>query len=184
MCVPVRAIQMDSTRYVQLLRYQRELTLSERRLASVEARPGITLSGGFKRLEANNSNSLLIGISLPLPLFNRNQGNIAALEATIRSNEYEQERARLETKAYINSTILRLNQLTSRHMTLDTLLLPTAENAYKTLQATYDAGRIPYSSLLEAERSLIEIRFEHNEVLFAIHEQLMAIEQVSGIKLY
>jgi len=116
-------------------------------------------------------------------LFNRNQGKTAALEATIRSNEFEQERARLETKAYLSSTISLLNQLISRHLTLDSLLLPTAENAYKTIQKNYYVGRIPFTSLLEAERSLIELRFQHNDVLNAINEQLIAIERISGIKI-
>lgn len=182
--LPTLALQIDSTRYVRQLYHKKEITRAAKRLASVETKPGITLSGGYKRLEANNSNSFLFGISLPLPLFDRNQGKTAALEATIHSLAYEQERARLETKAYINSAISQLNQLISRHLTLDSLLLPTAENAYKTIQENYKVGRIPFTSLLEAERSLIELRFQHNDVLNAIHEQLIAIEQISGIRIY
>ena len=157
---------------------------AEKQLASVETRPAITLSGGYKRLEANNSNSLLFGISLPIPMFDRNQGKTAALEAQQRSNEFEQEQARLETKAFINSSISRLNQLISQHLALDTLLLPTAEMVFKTFQETYDVGRIPYTSLLEAERSMIELRYEHNDVLFAIYEQLIALEHITGIRIY
>ena len=181
--LPTLAKQIDSTRYVRRLHHKKEMTRAAKRLASVETKPGITLSGGYKRLEANNSNSFLFGISLPLLLFNRNQGKIAALEATIRSNEFEQERARLETKAYLSSTISQLNQLISRHLALDSLLLPTAENAYKTIQKNYNVGRIPFTSLLEAERSLIELRFQHNDVLNAISERLIAIERISGIKI-
>lgn len=182
--LPTLAKQIDSTRYVRRLHHKKEMTRAAKRLASVETKPGITLSGGYKRLEANNSNSFLFGISLPLPLFNRNQGKTAALEAMIRSNEFEQERARSETRAYINSTISQLNQLISRHLALDSLLLPTAVNAYKTIQENYDVGRIPFTSLLEAERSLIELRFQHNDVLNAINEQLIAIERISGIRIY
>ena len=160
------------------------MTRAAKRLAAAEAKPGITLSGGFKRFEVNNSKSFLFGISLPLPLFNRNQGQTAALEATIRSQEYKQKRARLETKAFLSSAISQLNQLIRRHLALDSLLLPTAENAYKNIEKNYNVGRIPFTSLLEAERSLIELRFQHNDVLNAISEQLIAIEQISGIRIY
>ncbi len=182
--LPSLSQQIDSTRYVRQLHHQKEMTRAAKRLAAAEAKPGITLSGGFKRFEVNNSKSFLFGISLPLPLFNRNQGQTAALEATIRSQEYKQKRARLETKAFLSSAISQLNQLIRRHLALDSLLLPTAENAYKNIEKNYNVGRIPFTSLLEAERSLIELRFQHNDVLNAISEQLIAIEQISGIRIY
>jgi len=50
-------------------------------LATVEARPTVTLSGGCKRLEVDNSNSFLFGVSFPLPFLNRNQGVQESLEA-------------------------------------------------------------------------------------------------------
>ncbi len=167
--LPNLLLQIDSTRNVLLSNYEMERTDAEKYLASVETKPGITFSGGYKRIEANNSNSLLFGISLPLPLFNKNEGKTAALDATIRALEYDKERTRLETKAYINSAITRLNQLVSKHKTIDNLLLPTAKNAYESLKKTYNVGRIPYTSLLEAERSLNQLRFDHNDVLFAIY---------------
>ena len=176
--------QLDSTRYVQQLSYDIKKVRAEKQLVSKEAKPNVTFSGGFKRIKVNNSNSFLFGISVPLPLFNKNQGDRASLQASIRSKEYEQEKTRIETKAYINSSISQLTELINQHMTLDTLLLPTAENAYNTIQKTYSLGRIPYTSFLEAERSLIDLRFEHNDMLFAIYEQLLAIEQISGIRIY
>jgi len=182
--LPKLAQNIDSSRFVRQLHHKKMMTRAEMKLASAESKPGITVSGGFKRLEFDNSNSFLFGISLPLPIFNRNQGKTASLEAEIRSQEYDQERTRLETRANINSTISRLDQLISQHITLDTLLLPTAENAYKSLQEAYNVGRIPYTSLLEAERSLIQLKFERNDVLFATYEQLILLERVSGIRLY
>ncbi len=176
--------QLDSTRYVQQLGYDIEKVRAEKQLVSKEAKPNVTLSGGFKRIEVNNSNSFLFGISVPLPLFNKNQGKAASLQASIQSKEYEQEKTRIETGAYINSSISHLTELKNQHVTLDTLLLPTAENAYNTIKETYAIGRIPYTSFLEAERSLINLRLEHNDILFAIYEQLFAIEQISGIRIY
>ncbi len=61
----------DSTRTLLQLNADLDVLRAERSLASAEARPPITLTGGIKRLEASNSNSLLFGIALPLPLFNR-----------------------------------------------------------------------------------------------------------------
>lgn len=64
--------------------------------------------------------------------------------------------------------------------TLDSLLLPTAEKAYQTIQKAYEAGRLPYTQLLEAERSLNDLRFENNDLLMEIHIEIMALEAISG----
>jgi len=175
---------VDSSRHVLQLQHQAEITRAERQLAAAEARPSLTLSGGYKRLQADGSNALLFGLSLPLPLFNRNQGTRASLESQLRALGYEQARARLEATANVRAGVARLIQSIDRHSSFDALLLPTAEDAYQKLQQAYKAGRVRYANLLEAERAFIELRFEHNDVLLAIHEQIIELERVTGITLY
>ena len=76
-----------------------------------------------------------------------------------------------------------MTQLIEKHATLDSLLLPTADKAYRKLQEAYEAGRVPYTQLLEAERSLIYNSFEHNDMLLAIQEQIITLEQATGVVL-
>ncbi len=149
--------KVDSSRGLLQLHKQSALLRAEESLAAAEARPTLTLSGGYKRIEADNSNSFVFGVSMPVPFFNRNQGTQAGLRAQTKSLEYEMERARLETFAEIRIGVIQLRQLIERHQALDTLLLPTAEQAYQTLQTAYKAGRVPYAQLLEGERSLNEL---------------------------
>lgn len=173
----------DSSREVLQLHHAANLARAERHLVAAAAKPSITLNGGFKRLRADGSNTFLVGVSLPLPLFDRNQGTTAALDAQLRSLEYEQQRARIDAAARIQAGTSRLRQLIERHATLDLQLLPTAEKAYHTLQQAYEAGQIPYLSLLEAERSLIDLRFEHNDMLASIHQQIIVLERMTGANL-
>ena len=87
----------------------------------------------------------------------------------------------MEARAVIGSSLARLSRLMNHHASLDTLLLPTAERAYHSLLRAYESGRVPYTSLLEAERGLIELRFEHADVLLAVYDQLIALERISGV---
>jgi cobalt-zinc-cadmium efflux system outer membrane protein len=176
-------VRLDSSR--SLIQLNREATLlrAERSLAASEAHPSITLSGGMKRLDATNSNSFLFGLSVPLPFFNRNQGTRDRLTRELHALDYDIERVRQETRAKLRSRVLRAKQLVQRHNQLDSRLLPTAEDAYTTLRDAYEAGRVPYTQLLEAERSLNELRFEHNDMLLDIHLQIMAIEKLTGVTL-
>jgi len=174
----------DSSREAMLLQEQAALTEAERQLAIAEAKPTISLVGGYERLQADGSSSLRFGIGVPLPLWNRNQGRTSSLESQLLNLEFERQRVKLETSAEIRSGAERLSQLIERHAAIDSLLLPTAEEAYLALKSAFEAGRVPFTSLLEAERSLIELRFGHNDVLLAIQEEILALERLTGVTLY
>jgi len=173
----------DSTRIIRHLQNQADILRAQQSLAAAEARPELTLSGGVKRFEADGSKSFLLGLGLSLPLFNRNQGVRESLRAQTRSVEYEIERERLDVSATLRSHVLELRNMVRRHDILDTELLPRTEQAYRSLRAAYESGRLPYTQMLEAERSLVELRFEHNDLLLSLHEQVIALEALTGVVL-
>ena len=47
--------------------------------------PDPVVSAGVRRFEESNDSAFLVGVSIPLPFSNRNQGNIAAAEARLRA---------------------------------------------------------------------------------------------------
>jgi len=64
--------------------------------AQAEVIPNVTLSGGFVRQNQNKSNDWMVGISLPIPAWNRNQGNILASQASIGEATREVQRLELD----------------------------------------------------------------------------------------
>jgi cobalt-zinc-cadmium efflux system outer membrane protein len=66
----------------KLKRYQSEYDKQKALVSLEESRavPDLTISAGFKRLNDAKANTFLIGASMPLPIFNRNQGSIQAAE--------------------------------------------------------------------------------------------------------
>jgi len=174
---------VDSVRDVSLMKSELDILQAQKALSIAESRPTVTLSGGFKRLEADNSRSFLFGVSLPIPLFDRNQGTKESLDAQMRSLEYDIERGRTDAISNIKSRTIMLKNLLNRHATLDSLLLPTAERAYRILQQTYETGRVPFTQLLEAERVLNNLNFERNDLLLEIQRQIIALESFTGATL-
>ena len=129
------------------------------------------------------SQSFLFGVSLPLPFFNRNKAVAGSLRAKRQSVQSEIEAAKFERVAEIQTGVARLRQLIESYAILDVELLPTAEKAFQALEKTYEAGRLPYTSILEAGRSLIELRFEHIGMMLSIYEQVISLEQLTGLRL-
>jgi cobalt-zinc-cadmium efflux system outer membrane protein len=173
--------QIDSTRSIMQLQSELEILKKEKILAAAEACPNVMLRGGFKRLTVDNSKSFHLGIALPIPLFNRNQGTRRSLDAQQRSLEYTLEQSKIEAASVIQSHIIQLKKLVDKHAVFDSLLLPTANEAYRKLQNAYESGRVPYIQLLEAKRALNDLSFEHNDMLLEIQEQIIALESLTGV---
>jgi cobalt-zinc-cadmium efflux system outer membrane protein len=152
-------------------------------LEKANRRPSPALNGGYKRSEADRTNTFLVGLAIPLPLFNRNQGNISSLRARSGAVKSAREQALVNTEAELNTIHQKLNRLFSNRASLDSLILPKAEETYLSLKRAYELGRIPYSTLLEGEQSLIDVRFELNDLDLAISQEIIGLEQLLGISL-
>jgi cobalt-zinc-cadmium efflux system outer membrane protein len=174
---------VDSARDVIQKQNELKILQAEKTRAIAEARPAVTLTGGVKRFDADNSKSFLFGVSMPIPFFNRNQGTRQSLDAQLNSLKYELERSKIESLSNIQSQTIKVKMLIDKYTALDSLLLPTAEEVYQTLKSAYEAGRVPFTQLLEAERILNNLNFESNDILLNIHEQIIGLESLTGVVL-
>jgi len=151
------------------------------RAQQVAARAGVTaairerlpipaFSAGTQTTNQVSGTSVVIGLSQPLALFDRNQGAIARAQAQVRASELAIAARLEETRAEIES---RANVLSKRRAALDILdrdvmlQLPTlrrmAEDAYR-------EGSADILELLDANRSLREL-------------QLARVQQLEAVKL-
>ena len=145
--------------------------------------PSPTLSGGYKRSEADRTNTFLLGLGIPLPLFDRNQGAISSLRVQSEALKSAREQALVNAEAELGAIHRRFNTLLENRASLDTLILPKAKETYRSLKRAYKLGRIPYATLLEGEQSLVEVRFELNDLDLDINQKIIALEQLLGISL-
>lgn len=152
----------------QIATAEAEREWAERRL-DVERRRAIptpSLSIGTRRLKGDDANALVAGFSLPLPLFDRSRGDIAAARADLSGAEARLEGARLEAQAEAR-TATALFEASAIRLTAANQGAAAAREAYRLARIGYDAGRTPLFELLgtrraltEAELRLLEARLE------------------------
>ncbi|MEE9443029.1 MAG: TolC family protein [candidate division Zixibacteria bacterium] len=176
-------VSVDSCGEIIEMLFQKDIIDSESRLLAAEAKPALTFSGGVKRLQGDKANSFILGLSLPLPFVNRNQGERAGLQADIKALKLEINERKARVSSTVRSHIGKIVQLDEKLEITDSLLLPTAEKTYESLTQAYNAGRIPYTSLLEGERALIDLRFDKNNIFLNIRELQIELERIIGIPL-
>ncbi|MGA0544393.1 TolC family protein [Brevundimonas sp. VNH65] len=136
-----------------------ERTAAERRIdvQRVQARPDINASVGIRRFEAEDATALTFGISMPLPLFDRNRGNIEAAQADFRAADARLLAARQEAQADRAAAVARLAASASRVTAADAGVT-AAEEAYRLSRIGFEAGRISQVELRVTRTALVNAR--------------------------
>ena len=162
----------------KLKRYESEYNKQKAviNLEESKAIPDLNLSAGFRRLNDANAHTFVIGASIPLPIFNRNQGSIQ--EANIRLDQKKRE-----FEAVKNRLTLQLNVLYKRLETLITTAeqlknesMPQAEEAFKIIKEGNLVGRFAVLDVLDAERTLFELQNQYLNIIAEIHSVQTEIE--------
>ena len=138
---------------------QAEREAAARRL-SVERRraiPDVTLSVGLRRFQEDDATALVAGVSVPLPLFDQNRGNIAAARAEQTAAEARLNAARLDAEAAVRTSTARISAAETR-LAAAREGESTAEEAYRLARIGYEAGKLPLAELVAARRALTEAR--------------------------
>lgn len=163
-------------------------------LARAESAPDITPSVRYSRSKvftdlpasagggiANNlDNELTFGISIDIPVFNRNQGGIASAAG-------EQIQA-FRTREFLEATIRRdvavaygkYRAAAEKLVLYTTQILPRAEANLQTVRAAYNAGEFSVFEVVNEQRRLNENVTNHNRALEEYYTTLTALEAAVG----
>jgi len=156
---PTPVITPDTRNTLAVQIAEAELNAAGRsvKVERLRARPDVTASLGVRRFEEYESQALTFGISMSLPLFDRNTGAISAARAEQRAAEARLANLKLEAQANLSSAQARLNASITRTRAADNSVA-AAEEAYRLARAGFDAGRISQLELRSIRSALIAAR--------------------------
>jgi cobalt-zinc-cadmium efflux system outer membrane protein len=156
---------------------QREAALAREKAAAV---PDVTLRAGPRRLEETNDTTAVVGLSVPLPLWNRNQGNIRAAREQVARAGAEQAAAASALMTELSDAYQRLAGSRSAIQILRESVLPGAESALTATNEGYEAGRFSYLDVLDARRTIGAARMQYLQALTEYHKALHTIEALTA----
>ncbi|MBO9501514.1 TolC family protein [Brevundimonas sp. A19_0] len=142
---------------VRVAEAERDAAESRIEVERVRARPDVRVSVGVRRYEAEDATALTFGLSMPLPLFDRNRGNYDAAQAEFRAADARVMAARQTTQADLAGAEARLRSASSRVWATDAGVT-AAEEAYRLSRIGFDAGRISQLELSSSRAALIAAR--------------------------
>ena len=146
--------------------------------------PDLTLSLGSKRDEQFGQRQTVVGVSLPLPLFDRNQGNIAS--ALRRTDHARDELAAIENRLAleVSQAWLRLDASEAQLEIIRSEILPAAQSAYDASAKGFELGKFGFLDVLDAQRTLFQARAQYVRSLAELHRAGADIERLLGRSAY
>lgn len=157
----------------RLERNRREVELQ--RAQSV---PNLTPSFGYKR--DFGVNTAVFGLTLPIPLFNRNQGGIARANAQQEQQRFEVTRSTLSVRREVQQGYQSLQTQAERLRALEQEYVPAAKKAHEIAQESYRLGALDLIGLLDAERVYRETLRSFNVALFDYKIAVFQLEASVG----
>ena len=162
---------------LQYLKYEKKSLL---KLEQALAKPDPNISFGLRNFRESGDQALLLGMSIPLAIHNKNKGNIVKAQAELHQAENESKQ-----------TIRLLEQQLSEHWQawimayteasrLNQSLLPSAEKSFSLARSGYERGKFPYLEVLDAQRTLFDARSQYHDALRRYHEAHAHVDRLTN----
>ncbi|MBN2269982.1 MAG: TolC family protein [Sedimentisphaerales bacterium] len=156
-------------------RYRAALDLEKAKATSDPA-----IRGGLKQLNEGNDTALIIGIAIPIPMFDRNQAGIRrAIYAMERAAE-QQRAAEIEIHTDLAHAAGNLATAFAEATVLADDIVPAAQNAFDAATHGYQAGKFDYLDVLDAQRTLFDAKDRYLSSLVQYHKARAHVERLIG----
>ena len=178
-----QAWEMAVATNVEISSLNREIAIEGRRtdLLKAERIPTPVLQGGAVLNAPGEFNSgAFAGISIDLPLFSRNQGEIAQSAAASGQLQARREATIRMVESRVFGAAAKLDALRRQVVSYSGKLLPTAASIESLAEESYKLGRIPLLTLLDAQRTLRDVRIEYLQALVEFQSAVAALEEIIG----
>lgn len=139
-------------------------------LAKVERIPDVTLDLFYRRIGSTDTNAFDVGLTVPLPLFDRQQGRILEAEAQVREAEARARAGRGDTVRRVREAHVKLSEALDHTRLVRDEILPRAETILKTAEARHGAGDLSLADILPIRRDYAAVRLAHLEALREVME--------------
>ena len=142
--------------------------------------PDLTLSAGLRRFEETGDNAVLLGFSVPFPIFDRNKDATRAAGYRVDSARINAvaTKARLRLRQQAASSQLRASR--ARLSLLEEDALPAARSAYEASLTGYSAGRFDLTTTLDARKTLINAEVSVIEARRNLNADAMRLKNLIG----
>ncbi|MBI4559585.1 MAG: TolC family protein [Candidatus Hydrogenedentes bacterium] len=140
----------------------------------------LAVARGDSDIAADREKLIIVGFSLPLPIFNRNQGNIQEAAHLLSKAEAERRATEVQLHAALTQSY---QDMAAAHRELSALrddILSRAEKVFHSTEEGYRLGKFDYLEVLDAQRTLFNLKSQQVDAHARYHAALAEVERLVG----
>lgn len=149
-------------------------------LERARAMSDITVAAGVQHFRESDDSAFIVGLALPIPLFDRNQGGIEEATANLAKARQQHRAAEIEVTALLAKAVNGLAAAYEEVQTLRTDVLPRAQQAFEAAQQGYREGKFDYLYVLDTQRTFFETKVQYIDAVEACHLARVDVERLTG----
>lgn len=168
-----------------LARWKAEIARSEvgLSLARSQAVPDLTVSAGVRNFQESDDNTFVVGVSMPIPIFNRNQGGISEARTRIEKAQSDRRAANDNLLTGLSDTWQNASVAYTEAVGLRDEILPSAQATYDSTELGYREGKMDLLQMLDAQRTLFTVKRQYLLSLGAYHLANTDLVRLVGVPL-
>lgn len=122
-----------------------------------------------------------VAVSIPLPLFRRNQAGIGRAHTELAQAQIEQQAGERDIRAAVQAQWLRHEKLSARARHLRANVLPPLEDNLRLSRIAFQEGEISLTELLLVNRQVLDGRRDMLDVETELRLTQIALERAAGV---
>jgi|GEM_PF-1724840 len=122
--------------------------------------PELDLFAGWQHFEEDDTQSYIVGIQVPLPLWNRNRSSKQVAQFETQARMADLQAKRLELEADLTKALSAFENALEQEQTFSSSMIPIAERHLNAVSISYREGRSGLLDFLDANQLLLHLRSE------------------------
>jgi cobalt-zinc-cadmium efflux system outer membrane protein len=168
---------------VATIRQQQKTQEVRLKLAHAEKIPDLDLEGGTEIHDADFQYGYRAAVRIDLPILNQKSGEVAQANANLERLKAEEQAAIQKVRGDISAAYLRYQGALQQTESYVRDILPASVEIEQLAVESYEAGKTGILAVIDAQRSVRQVRVEYYDVLMQLQTALADLEQASGVEM-
>lgn len=169
--------KLDTTPQLQRARQQIQRDEAQVSLERTQRIPDVAVTVGTKKDYSLGRSQTIVGLSIPLPLFNRNQGNLYSALRRVDQSKAQFDVERLQLQQALAEAYQRTKVSEEQIVTMRTEVLPAAQSALDAAVTGFELGKFNFLDVLDAQRTLFQTRAQYLSALSEHYRSMADIQR-------
>lgn len=173
--------RLEASPQMQRARMQIARQEAQVNLAKADRIPDVTVTLGQKKDRMTNVSQTVVGLAIPLPLFNRNQGNLLSALRSVDQAKTDAEVEYLRASQALADAHQRASVAQEQIDSMRKEILPAAQSAFDAAVTGFELGKFGFIDVLDAQRTLFQSRAQYLSALSARYRSLADLQRYTAV---